>query len=72
MGSTDETTCTSDGIETLTDSKSMMARWSEYFQKLLNIPGDIEPEALANIQKRSVNTALDEKPTLRCLERSRD
>ena len=34
----------SDGSELFTDSKSVMARWSEYFQKLLNIPGDIEPE----------------------------
>ena len=41
-----------------------MARWSEYFQKLLNVPGGIEPEVLENIQKRSVNTALDEKPTM--------
>ena len=54
----------SDGLETFTDSKSVMTRWSEYFQKLLNVPGDIEPEALENIQKRSVNTALDEKPTM--------
>ena len=42
----------------------VMARWSEYFQKLLNVPGDIEPEVLENIQKRSVNTALYEKPTM--------
>ena len=41
-----------------------MARWSEYFQKLLNVPGDIEPGVLENIQKCSVNTALDEKPTM--------
>ena len=41
-----------------------MARWGEYFQKLLNGPGDIEPEVLENIQKISVNTALDEKPTM--------
>ena len=41
-----------------------MARWSEYFQKLLNVPGDIEPEAMENIQQRSVNTALNEKPTM--------
>ena len=41
-----------------------MARWREYFQKLLNVPGDIEPEVLENIQKRRVNTALDEKPTM--------
>ena len=54
----------SDGLEIFTDSKSVMARWSEYFQKLLNVPGDIVPEVLENIQKRSVNTALDEKPTM--------
>ena len=54
----------SDGLEIFTYSKSVMARWSEYFQKLLNVPGDIEPEVLETIQKRSVNTALDEKPTM--------
>ena len=52
------------GLETFTYSKSMMARWSEYFQTLLNVPGDIGPEAMENIQKRRVNTALDEKPTM--------
>ena len=40
----------SDGLEIFTDSKSVIARWSEYFQKLLNVPGDIEPEVLENIQ----------------------
>ena len=40
---------------------SSSARWSEYFQKLPNIPGDIEPNALENIQQLSVNTVLDEK-----------
>ena len=45
----------SDGLEIFTDRKCMMAGWREYFQKLLNVPGDIEPE---------VNTALDEKPTM--------
>ena len=54
----------SDGLEIFTDSKSVIARCSEYFQKLLNVPGDIEPEVLENIQKRSVYTALDEKPTM--------
>ena len=27
----------SDGLESFTDSKSLMARWSDYFQKLLNV-----------------------------------
>ena len=31
----------SDGLEIFTDSKSVMARWNEYFQKLLNVPGYI-------------------------------
>ena len=57
VGSTDDTAYTS-------DSNSVMARWSKYYQKLINVPGDIKPEALENIQKRSVNTALDEKPTM--------
>ena len=41
-----------------------MAGWSEYFQKLPNIPGDIEPEVLENIQQRIVNNVLDAKPTM--------
>ena len=53
-----------DGLEIFIDSKSAMARWSEYFQKLLNVPGDIEPKVLENIHMRSVNTALDEEPTM--------
>ena len=52
------------GLEIFTDSKSIIARWGEYFQKLLNVPGDMEPEVPENIQKHSANTALDEKPTM--------
>ena len=35
-----------DGIETFSDSKRVVARWSEHFQKLLNVPGDIDHEVL--------------------------
>ena len=35
-----------DGIETLSDSKRVVARWSEHFQKLLNITGDIDHESV--------------------------
>ena len=35
-----------DGLETFTHSMSVMARWSKYFHKLIDVPGDIEPEAL--------------------------
>ena len=45
-------------------SSGGVERWSEYFQKLLHVPGDIEPEELENIEQRSVNTVLDEKPTI--------
>ena len=34
------------------------------FQKLLNVPGDIEHEALVNIQQRITNTCLDEIPNM--------
>ena len=54
----------SDGLEIFTDSKSVIARCSKYFQKLIIVPWDTEPEVLENIQKRSVNTALDEKLTM--------
>ena len=37
------------GMETLYDSKRFVARWSEHFQKLLNVPCDIDHEALGNI-----------------------
>ena len=37
------------GMETFSDSKRVVARWSEHFQKLLNVPGDIYHEALDNI-----------------------
>lgn len=53
-----------DGMETYSDSKRVVARWGEHFQKLLNVPGDIEPEALDNIQQRITNTCLDEIPTM--------
>jgi hypothetical protein len=36
-------------METFSDSKRVVARWSEHFQKLLNVPGDIDHEALNNI-----------------------
>ena len=54
----------SDGVETFSYSKSVMARWSEYFPKLLNSPGDIEPEVLETIHQRSVNTVMDENPAM--------
>jgi len=53
-----------DGIETLSDSKRVVARWSEHFQKLRNVPGDIDHEALDKIQQCITKTSLDEIPTM--------
>ena len=39
-----------------------MSRWSEHFQKLLNVPGD--HKALDNIPQRMIKTSLDEIPTM--------
>ena len=35
-----------DGMESFSDSKRVVARWSEQFQKLLNVLRDIDHEAL--------------------------
>ena len=51
-------------METFSESKRVVARWSEHFQKLLNVPGDIDHEALDNIPKRITKTSLDEIPTM--------
>ncbi|KAK2193851.1 hypothetical protein NP493_5g15073 [Ridgeia piscesae] len=45
-------------------TKRVVARWSEHFQKLLNVPGDINHEALDNIPQRITKTSLDEIPTM--------
>ena len=53
-----------DGMETFSDSKRVVARWNEHFQKLLNVPGDIDHEALDNIPQCIIKTSLDEIPTM--------
>ena len=53
-----------DGMETFSDSKKVLARWSEHFQKLLNVPGDIDQEAMDNIPQRITETSLDENPSV--------
>ena len=58
-----------DGTETFSDSKKVVARWSEHFQKLLNVPGDIDHEALDNIPQHNTKTRQFQ-PWLRSLEQS--
>ena len=53
-----------DGMETFSDSKKVVARWSEHFQKLLVVPGDKHHEALDNIPQCITKTSLDEIPTM--------
>ena len=53
-----------DGMEIFSDSKRVVARWSEHFQKLFNVPGDIHHEALENTPQRNIKTSLDESPTM--------
>ena len=63
MGTQEEGTC-SHGMETFSDNKRVVARWNEHFHKLLNLPGDIDHEALDNIPQRITKTRLDEIPTI--------
>ena len=49
-----------DGMDTFSDSKRVVAGWSEHFQKPFNVPGDICTEALDNIPQRITKTYLDE------------
>ena len=53
-----------DGMETFSESKRVVARWSEHFQKLLYVPGDIDHEAVDNIPQRITKTSHDEITTM--------
>ena len=57
-------------METFSDSKRVVARWSEHFQKLLNVPGNINHEALDNIPQRIIKTSLDDIPTMDEMDRA--
>ena len=59
-----------DGMETFSDCKRVVARWSDHFQNLLNVPGDINHEALDNISQRITKTSLDVIPTMDEMDRA--
>lgn len=59
-----------DGDITFSDNKSVLERWSQHFEALLNQPGDIEPEALDRINQRPIVTELDDVPALEELQRA--
>ena len=47
-----------------------MKRRSEHFQKLFNVPGDIDHEALDNIPQRITKTSLEENTTMHEIARA--
>ena len=51
-------------MDIFSDSKRVVARLREHFQKLLNVSGDIDHEALDNIPQRITKTSVDEIPTM--------
>ena len=51
-------------METSFDSKRVVARWREHFQKLRNVPGNINNQTLDNIPQRITKTSLDDIPTV--------
>ena len=51
-------------METFSNSKIVVARWNDHFQKLLIVPGDIDHDALDNIPQRITKKSLDEIPTM--------
>ena len=53
-----------DGRETFSESKIVVARWNENFQKLLHFAGDVDHEALDNIPLRITKSNLGEIPTM--------
>ena len=60
-----------DGFETFSDKRRVLTRRSEQFQKLLNVPGDIDREALDNILQRITKIAsMRFHPWMRWLEQS--
>jgi len=53
-----------DGMETFSDSKRVVASLREHFQKLLNVRGDIDHKALDTIPQPITKTSLDQIPTM--------
>ena len=64
MGTQEEWICSPEINVWNGDSKRVVARWSEHFQKQRNVPGDIDHEILDNIPQRITKTSLDEIPTM--------
>ena len=53
-----------DGHKLFSDTKRALARWSEHFQRLLNVPGAMAAVALDHIQQSTSKIFLDEDITI--------
>ena len=51
-------------LESTVGIEDVVARCREHFQKLLNVPGALDHEALDNIPQRITKTSLDDSPTM--------
>ena len=58
------------GMQFFFDSERVVARWSEHSEKVLNVPGDIDYEALDNVPQRIIKTSLNEIPTRAVMARA--
>ena len=52
------------GMEPFSDSKRVVTRWREHFQKPISVPGAMDHDALENTPQRIAKTCLDEIPTM--------
>ena len=59
-----------DGMEIFSDCKRVVARWSEHFQKLLNVPDDIDHEDLDKIPQCITKRSFDYIPTIADMART--
>ena len=52
-----------DGTTLITDKPAILNRWTEHFSAVLNIPADINAEAIARLPHVKTNTDLDRPPS---------
>ena len=62
----------SNGQDLLTDTESILNRWSEHFSGLLNTNRTVQEAALTEIKQRPVKAELDEPPDLQDIEKAID
>ena len=62
----------SNGQDLLTDTESILNRWSEHFSGLFNTSRTVQEVALTEIKQRPVKAELDEPPDLQDIEKAID